>query len=214
MPGMNPEPHGHHHGDASEWDERYDERDQMWSGRPNEALVAEMADAEPGRILDVGCGEGADAVWLAQRGWTVTALDVSEVALDRARQGAGSVGVDVEWIHAGVVEAGLQPASFDLVSVFYPALRKRPGGETERTLFELVAPGGTLLVVYHAEMDAERARAHGFDPADYVLADDMLAATPEGWEVVLDEQRERHVTSGRGADHKLDRIIRLRRRPR
>src|SRR6478672_469198 len=61
----------------AEWDRRYNDQEQLWSGRPNGALVAEVAGLTPGRVLDVGCGEGADAIWLASRGWDVTALEVS-----------------------------------------------------------------------------------------------------------------------------------------
>ncbi|MDT7576084.1 MAG: hypothetical protein QOH17_2417, partial [Pseudonocardiales bacterium] len=93
-------------GDA-DWDERYASLDQVWSGRPNGALVAEVAQLRPGRVLDVGCGEGADAVWLAQQGWDVTALDVSQVALERAALHARQAGVTVRWVHAGLVEARL-----------------------------------------------------------------------------------------------------------
>lgn len=74
----------HHHSSDRDWDEWYAGTERVWSGRPNVALVTEVADREPGRALDVGCGEGADAIWLARRGWEVTALDVSEVALHRA----------------------------------------------------------------------------------------------------------------------------------
>src|SRR5206468_12890147 len=74
---------------ASEWDARYRKHDAaMWSGRPNGRLVAEVTGLSPGTALDVGCGEGADAVWLAQQGWTVTAVDVSEVAVRRGREAA------------------------------------------------------------------------------------------------------------------------------
>src|SRR5271165_4450548 len=99
--------HDHEHGEqrfgsaeqAAEWDTRYSERDgAMWSGRPNGRLVAEVADLTPGRALDVGCGEGADAIWLAQRGWTVAAIDISDVALRRAREAAELAGATVEWI--------------------------------------------------------------------------------------------------------------------
>lgn len=139
--------------DAAAWDERYGASDQIWSGDPNGALVAEVADLPPGptarRALDVGCGEGADAVWLARRGWQVTALDVSRVALDRAERHARDAGVEVTWVHAGLVEADLPVGGFDLVSAQYPVLLRTPGATAERTLADLVAPGGTLLVVHH-----------------------------------------------------------------
>src|SRR6476659_8644082 len=84
-------------GQAAEWDARYGERDDaMWSGRPNGRLVVEVADLPPGRALDVGCGEGADAIWLARRGWRVAAIDVSTNALQRARAAGDAVGVDVD----------------------------------------------------------------------------------------------------------------------
>src|SRR3954471_477357 len=136
--------------DAAEWDERYSAADQVWSGEPNGALVAEAVGLEPGRALDVGCGEGADAVWLARRGWQVTALDVSQVAIHRAQRHARDAGVQVAWVHAGLVEAALPAGGFELVSAQYPVLRKAPGAVAERILVELVAPGGTLLVVHHA----------------------------------------------------------------
>jgi SAM-dependent methyltransferase len=210
-----PHPHHHQHGDeaseVAEWNERYRDRDQIWSGQPNGALVAEVEGEAPGLALDVGCGEGADAVWLARGGWSVTALEVAEVALDRARAAAVAAAVDVDWRLAGLVEADLPSGAFDLVNVQYPALRKKAGGATERALLDAVAPGGTLLFVTHADMDAERAKAHGFDPADYVGTDDLISALGAEWEVEVDAERERRVTSGRGADHHLDRVVRIRR---
>src|SRR3954468_10099211 len=84
---------------TAEWDARYREREgSMWSGRPNGRLVAEVSELAPGRALDVGCGEGADAIWLARQGWTVTAIDISEVAVGRARDAAANIDVAVEWV--------------------------------------------------------------------------------------------------------------------
>ncbi len=113
--------------DESVWDARYAELDRVWSGEPNHALTVEAATLTPARALDVGCGEGADAVWLATRGWTVTALDPSGVALARARAAAEASGVLVDWVHAGLAEADLPAGGFDLVSVFYPALDLETG---------------------------------------------------------------------------------------
>lgn len=92
---------------GGEWDGRYTAADQVWSGEPNSALVTEVADLTPGRVLDVGCGEGADAVWLASHGWHVTALDVSRVALEQARRAAVDAGVAVQWVCAGLLDAPL-----------------------------------------------------------------------------------------------------------
>ena len=196
----------------AEWDERYAGTDQVWSGRPNGALVAEVAGLRPGRALDVGCGEGADVVWLAHRGWDVTGLDVSQVALDRAALHARQAGATVRWVHADLVAAGLPAGAFDLVSAQYPALLRTPGDDAERALLAAVAPGGTLLVVHHADIDPELAREHGFDPADYVSPADVAALLDDGWQVEVDEKRARDISGGAGAHHTHDLVLRARRR--
>ncbi len=196
----------------AQWDERYSEREQLWSGQPNGALVAEVADLTPGRVLDVGCGEGADAVWLARNGWDVTALEVSGVALARAATHAHDAGVTVHWVHAGLTDARLVPGSFDLVSAQYPALLRTPDAAAERALLGAVAPGGVLLVVHHAGMDTHPPHDAKFDPADYVWPT-MIAAELDGdWTVEVDEQRPRVAPDGgAGAHHADDIVLRARR---
>lgn len=195
----------------AEWDERYASAERVWSGRPNGALVAEVAGLRPGRALDVGCGEGADVVWLAQQGWDVTGLDVSQVALDRAAMHARQAGASVRWVHADLVQAQLPAGAFDLVSAQYPALLRTPGDDAERALLAAVAPGGTLLVVHHADIDPEEAKARGFDPADYVAPADVAALLDDGWRVEVDEKRSRDITGGAGAHHTHDLVLRARR---
>ena len=197
--------------DAAEWDARYGAAERVWSGEPNGALVAEVSELEPGRALDVGCGEGADAVWLARRGWRVTALDVSRVALDRAERHARDAGIEVAWVHSGLVEAALPARGFDLVSAQYPVLRKTPGAVAEHVLIDLVAPGGTLLVVHHA-IDPSQVHEGSFDPALYALPADVAALLDSGWQVDVDERRPRHISGGGGAHHVHDLVLRARRR--
>ncbi|WP_324275389.1 class I SAM-dependent methyltransferase [Blastococcus brunescens] len=196
----------------AEWDRRYADRPQLWSGRPNGALVAEVAGTPPGRALDVGCGEGADAVWLARGGWDVTALEVSGVALERAAAHAREAGVDIRWVHAGLAEAGLPPASFDLVSAQYPALPRTPDAAAERALLAAVAPGGVLLLVHHAGMEHHEVHDGGDDPADYVWPSMVAALLDDDWQVEVDEQRLRVVPEGgAGAHHVEDVVLRARR---
>jgi SAM-dependent methyltransferase len=161
---------------AAEWDARYSEGDgARWSGRPNGRLVAEVASLTPGRALDVGCGEGADAIWLARHGWTVTAIDVSDVAVIRAREAAERAGAVVEWVRGDVLRTPFPAGSFDLVSMQYPALPKAAGEAAVRALLDTVRPGGLLLAVYHDLDDEHREhmKSRGVDPADYFDADDL-----------------------------------------
>lgn len=198
-------------GGAAEWDERYASSERVWSGLPNGSLVTHAAGLQPGRALDVGCGEGADAVWLAGQGWEVTALDVSQVALKRAASHAREVAAQVTWVHAGLVEARLPEGAFDLVSAQYPALLRTPDNDAERALLAAVAPGGTLLVVHHADIDVEHAKARGFNPADYVAPPDVASLLDDAWRVEVDERQPRHVRTGAGAGHTLDVVLRARR---
>jgi thioredoxin reductase len=202
----------HEHADSeAAWDQRYAEMDQLWSGRPNEALVSEVTGLPPGRALDVGCGEGADAVWLAGQGWEVTALDLSQVALNRAAEHAGPAGAHVQWVHARLLDAPLPLGTFDLVSAQYPALPRTDSQDAERKLLAAVAPGGLLLVVHHADVDQERASAHGFDPADYVMPSDVARLLDDNWKLEVSERRPRHVSAGAGAGHTFDIVLRARR---
>lgn len=159
---------------ADDWDQRYGERQSMWSGRPNGRLVVEISGIAPGRALDVGCGEGADALWLAGQGWTVTGVDISSVAIDRARGFADREGAGVEWLWADALQAAVPTDSFDLVSLQYPALPKAGVAGVHR-LLGAVRPGGLLLAVYHDVSDEhlEHMKSRGVDPADYVGADDL-----------------------------------------
>ena len=197
----------------ADWDHRYSEREALWSGQPNGTLVTEAAGLPPGRALDVGCGEGADALWLAERGWNVTALDVSKVALARAAGEAAQRSLRINWLHAGLVEAALPAGMFDLVSAQYPALPRTRDNAAEQALLRAVAPGGTLLVVHHAMPDAAPEQEHPSAAAmhDYVLPPDIAASLDGNWVVEVDETRPRHVTAGAGAHHTEDVVLRARR---
>jgi SAM-dependent methyltransferase len=196
------------------WDARYSEREgPMWSGRPNGRLVAEVGELAAGRALDVGCGEGADAIWLAQRGWTVTAIDVSDVALGRARDASERAGVAVEWIGGDALTTPFSARSFDLVSMQYPALPKAAGGDAVRALFDAVRPGGLLLAVYHDLDDEHRAhmKSRGVDPADYFDAGDLPPLLGDDFTVELYAVEPR-IDPPPDTPHIADVVLRARRR--
>jgi SAM-dependent methyltransferase len=214
--------HEHEHGEqhfgaaaqAAEWDARYGERDgTMWSGRPNGRLVAEVAALSPGRALDVGCGEGADAIWLAQRGWTVTAIDISEVAICRAREASDPAGACLEWICGDTLQTSFPARSFDLVSMQYPALPKAASEAAVRRLLNTVRPGGLLLAVYHDLDDAHREhmKSRDVDPADYVGADDLFRLLADDFTVELHAVEPR-IDAPPGTPHIADVVLRARRR--
>jgi SAM-dependent methyltransferase len=202
----------------AEWDTVYEAAEQIWSGNPNGVLVAEAADLTPGSALDVGCGEGADVVWLAQQGWQVTGLDVSAKAIARATSHVTSAGVSVNLVHAGLLDFAdtSTPPQFDLVNAQYPALL-REQGRSLAALLSLVAPGGTLLFVHHSELSLDHEHKHGdvaggpdFDPADYVLPAEVRDGLGDGWTVDVFEERPRHVATGAGAGHTTDVVLRAR----
>ena len=199
---------------ATEWDARYSERDgARWSGRPNGRLLAEVTGLKPGRALDVGCGEGADAIWLARSGWTVTAIDISDVALARAREAAELAGAAVEWVCGDALQTPFRAGSFDLVSMQYPALPKAAGEAAMRALLDTVSPGGLLLAVYHVLSDEHREhmKSQGVDPADYVDADDLARLLGDAFTIDL-HAAEPRIDPPPDTPHVADVVLRARRR--
>lgn len=193
--------------DAEFWDDRYRSEDQLFSGAPNGVLVAEVADLPPGHALDVGCGEGADAMWLAQHGWQVTAVDIAPTALQRAAA-AGTTG-RVEWKQADLTGTPPPADAFDLVSVQYFPLPRQPDHAALHGLLNAVAPGGTLLFVGHDLSGLAPQPEHGFDPYDYYQPDDIAKLLDPGWTVLVNETRAR---SGEPATHHThDTVLRARR---
>jgi thioredoxin reductase/SAM-dependent methyltransferase len=202
----------------SDWDHRY-EGDRMWSGNPNGTLVNEVGGLTPGRALDVGAGEGGDALWLAARGWNVTASDISRRALDRVTAEAARRGLRVECRHADANATGaFETAAFDLVSAQYASIPRTPDDRGVHNILNAVAPGGTLLIVGH-DLEPMRAPASApehsrpFDPDAYVRVDDfaaVLAGSP-AWDVELHEKRPRPPGAASASHHVHDVVLRARR---
>ena len=151
--------------DSQEWDQRYAGRGLVWTAEPNRFVVAELQNLAPGRALDVGAGEGRNAVWLASRGWQVTAVDFSAVGLDKGRRLAEDQGVAVEWVCADVRGYQPEPASFQLVLVAYLQLRDTELDGVLRRAVTALAPGGVLLVVGHDVTNLTEGTGGPQDPA-------------------------------------------------
>ncbi|GAB3002770.1 methyltransferase domain-containing protein [Amycolatopsis acidiphila] len=194
--------------DAQFWDGMYGSREQVFSGNPNGVLVAEAGELAPGQALDVGCGEGADALWLARRGWQVTAVDISRTALQRAAAAATDCAGRVAWTCADLSVAPPPAGAFDLVSVQYFPLRRRPDHVALRGLLSAVAPGGTLLVAGHDPADLSPHDDHGFDPGDYYHPGDVAELLDHDWTVLVNETRPRTAPPPEGTQHTNDTVLR------
>ncbi len=156
---------------AADWDARYAESERRWTGNPNATLVAEVSGLTPGSALDVGCGEGADVVWLAQQGWKVTGIDISTVAIERTRTVAKEADVHVDLAQCDLTTEQA-PGTYDLVSLHYPALRRETADHTIAALLDAVAPGGRLLFVGHCPHGHEHRRGR-FSPDKYLQTGDI-----------------------------------------
>ncbi|MFD7263388.1 SAM-dependent methyltransferase [Streptomyces sp. NPDC059874] len=207
-----PEPDG----GAEFWDGRYSESTRIWSGKPNALLVREAEDLTPGRALDLGCGEGADAVWLARQGWRVTGTDISKVALGRAAEHASEAGVGdrIEWQRHDFAES-FPDGEFDLVSAcFLHSYGDFPRARILRSAAAAVAPGGILLVVGHAGSPSWAPDAHhgiAFPSPQEVLAE--LEPAEGAWEVLRAEEHVQEMTGPDGLPGtRPDNVLKLRRR--
>ncbi|KXK58532.1 SAM-dependent methyltransferase [Micromonospora rosaria] len=197
--------------DAQFWDERYRSRDQLFSGAPNGVLVTEVTDLPPGHALDVGCGEGGDAHWLARRGWRVTALDISPVALRRAAAGGADVADRVTWTPVDLTRTAPPAGAFDLVSAQYFPLPRQPDHTALRGLLDAVAPGGTLLVAGHDLADLPPDRESDLDPHDFYQPHDIAGLLDRDWTILVDETRPRTAPAPAGTHHTHDTVLRARR---
>jgi len=192
------------------WERFYAERIARWSGEPNRSIVAEAAGLAPGTVLELGCGEGADAIWFARQGWTVTAVDISATALGAAAEAAARAGVaDAIRFERRDLAAGLPAGSFDLVATaFLHSPAELPRAQVLRAAAAAVAVGGRLLIVGHAPSDAH---PHADLPApEQVLAE--LALPDEQWELHAAELREVvHAFAGEEPTARVDTVVHLRR---
>jgi SAM-dependent methyltransferase len=195
---------------AAEWNRRYAGSELLWTAKPNRFLVAETTSLAPARALDLACGEGRNAVWLAEQGWQVTGVDFSDVALAKARELAEARGVRAEWTQADLLDYRPAEQAYDLVLLFYLQLPAAERRRVVRTAAGALAPGGTLLVVAHDSSNLEHG--HG-GPRDasvlYTAADVVADLEGSGLEVERAELVERSVETPDGERTALDALVRV-----
>lgn len=204
---------GDHH---ATWEEHYTAKPQVWSGRVNARLAEVVPQITGTRALDLGCGEGADAIWLAEHGWTVTAVDISDTALARARAAAVDRGLaDRIDFQQHELTSSFPDGPFDLVSAqFLHSTLEMDRPAILRRAAAALAPGGTLLIVDHAAAPpwASKLHHHEFPSAESVVAE--LALEPGQWERIRVESAERAARGPDGEEAVLvDNVILLRRSP-
>ena len=196
--------------EREDWNVKHGEAGPLFGVEPNRFLVAEAADLAPGRALDLACGGGRNAVWLAERGWTVTGADFSDVALANARRLAAERGVDVEWVHADLRDWEPSARAFDLVAVLYFQVPAEERALVLARAAEAVASGGTLLVVGHDLQNLNGGHGGPKDPRVLFAPEDVAAELP-GLEVEKAERVLRPVETEDGEVQAIDALVRARR---
>lgn len=216
-----------HDFDKEYWDQRWrnpgHRESAMAANPPNPHLVAETNSLTPGTALDAGCGAGTEAIWLAEQGWRVTAVDVASAALDTAARRGQERDVDVRWVEADL-STWTPEGSFDLVTTHY-AHPSIPELDYYERLAQWVAPGGTLLLVGHLHGaghggEGHGGEVHGHRPDDHPpaaasvrAADAAARLDPAQWEVITTAESQRTVTGPGGKETTLhDAVVRATRR--
>lgn len=182
--------------DARDWDERYGEKPLLWSKGPNRFVAEELGDLTPGSALDVACGEGRNAVWMAEKGWEVTGVDFSPVALERAREMADDREVEVDWVEADILD--WDPGRrFDLVLVAYVHLPLQERSALMQKAVSWVAPGGYMFLVGH---DVSTVGVSGPPNRDLLWDPERAEEAAGTLRVIKSERRSRETDTGEMAE--------------
>jgi 2-polyprenyl-3-methyl-5-hydroxy-6-metoxy-1,4-benzoquinol methylase len=196
--------------DRQGWDERYRATELVWGAGPNRFLVDEATGLKPGTALDVACGEGRNAIWLAQNGWQVVGVDFSAVGLEKARRLAAESGVTVEWAQ-GDLTTWEAPNTYDLVIVMYLHLP----GDIRHSVFartaKSVAPGGTMLVVGHDTLNLSKGTGGPQDPAVLYGPEDVVGDIGSVLTIERAERVHRPVSTSEGEATAIDVLVRAHR---
>lgn len=197
--------------DADSWNDRYRDTDLVWSARPNVFVESVCRDLPAGRAIDLAAGEGRNAIWLAEQGWQVTAVDFSEVAIDKAREIARRRGVEISTAVADLTELELEPGGYDLVLVAYLQLVDDELTPILRRAGAAVAPGGTFLLVNHDLDNLERGHGGPQHPSVLTTPEQVVRAIGSSLEVLRSEVAERPVDTDDGPRVALDTLVVARR---
>jgi SAM-dependent methyltransferase len=200
--------------DAADWDERYSGRELVWGAEPNRFVAAELEGQAPGRVLDVACGEGRNALWLAARGWQATGVDFSAAAVARGRRLAAQAGAALDLQVGDVVRDPLPAGPFDAVVVAYLQLPAEQRATVLRKAFAVTAPGGLLIVVAHDSSNLEHGHGGPQDPTVLYSPEDVVGDLAGAAGVVVEraEVVQRPVQVESGERIALDALVRARRR--
>jgi len=209
---------------ADFWEERYSGTERVWSGAANRTMIEVVSGLEPGRALDLGCGEGGDAVWLAQHGWRTTAVDISPTAIERAQAAASALGLTEEQLQFEAADLSMwtDETRYDLVTASFlhsPVALSRT--DILRTVAQRILPGGHLLVIAHAAAPPWSRHHHRHDADEpsnpFPTPDEQiaeLALAPGDWTTELAEVRRRDAVGPDGELALLDDTVVLLRRTR
>jgi SAM-dependent methyltransferase len=198
--------------DSTEWNRRYAEHDLVWGLEPNRFVAEVLADVPPGRALDVAAGEGRNAIWLAGRGWRVTAVDFASVAVERGRTLAGSAGLKLDWVVADVRDYRPPAGSFDAVVLAYLQFPIAELAPVLHRAAEAVAPGGLLLAVGH-DLTNLTEGVGGPQRPEVLYTPEAIAAELPGLVVRRAERVRRPVTTPDGEATAIDTLVLAAREP-
>lgn len=164
--------------DSKAWDERYRNTGSVWGAAPNRFVVDVFGDRAPGRVLDLACGEGRNALWLAGRGWSVTAVDFAPAAVERGRAAAEAAGLDIAWVVADLLTHRPPAGSFDAVLLAYLQLPAEAMATVLAGASAALAPGGLVMVVGHDLRNLAEGVGGPQDPEVLYAPSDIAEALP------------------------------------
>lgn len=192
--------------DREHWNSRYAGTELLWTAQANRFLTTEVAQLAPGRALDLGCGEGRNSVWLAERGWEVTGVDFAEVGLAKAAKLAEERAVRVEWIHADLLEFVPPRCSFDLVAMLYIHLIETERREILARSAAALTADGVLLVVGHDTSNLAEGHGGPKDPAVLFTPEEVARELP--LRIERAEKVRRPIASSEGQVYAIDALVR------